>query len=386
VGFNWAVSDDVAITGTAYFALTTSCVMAGAGLSVVFSTGDLRAWFTAYCDALISWRPFFFTAQMGMTVGVDYSFSVLGVQKTISVSLSATALMWGPPTGGTVQVDLWVCAFTVAFGSAGASTADAPLAWSDFASLLPAAASVVTILPTNGITKMIDATDGSSTSGKTWYARAVGLTLSTQSAMPASQLSYGSTEQAHPADVAGDPVAIRPMNLSGVTAVHSLSVRQGEQSATPAPIEGWTLSPRQASVPDSLWGSPPAPFTQIPATPAANVLPGTLVGYDVSIPGPALGPSPGVIEIAAYAEEPLPSGTQPLDPVVAPSTDYVPAPDPTSVTFIAGIAAARPARDGLYAVLGAAGIYAGANDPLVELATNAGDEFGAAPMLEWTAT
>jgi uncharacterized protein DUF6603 len=382
LGFNWKVSSDVDITGSAYFALTTTCIMAGAGLSVVFHSGNLRAWFIAQADVLVSWRPFFFTAGISVSIGVSYRFSIFGIHKTLSVSLGASVDLWGPPTGGRVHVHLWIVSFTVAFGSSGSSAATQPLSWTDFASLLPAEASRVSVLPVAGVSKMTDTTDTTnSSSGKVWVVRATGLAFSTQAAVPASQLSYGPADVAHAADLADDTVQIRPMNLTGLTAVHQLELRFGSPTAPPDPLDGWSLTPRRQNLPDSLWGAPPDPFTQVPAVPGADLVSGALVGYDVAAPPAALGPTPGAIDIEEYASEPLPPGTQPLDPGIPPTTDYVPEPDPTSVQAIGGIAAAAPARNALVAVLATAG-YAGANDPLATYAANAGHQFSDAPMLE----
>ena len=385
LGFNWKVSDEVSITGSAYFALTTSCVMAGAALDVEYSSGNLGAWFRANADMLVSWRPFFFTVQIGVSVGVSYRLSIFGIHKTISVSLSATVDLWGPPTGGRVTVHLWILSFTVAFGSAGAGTSADPLLWKEFAGLLPPPASTVTVLPGSGITSMHDASDlARSTSGKVWYARAAGLTFSTQSSLPASTLSYGAVADPHPADVAEGTLAIRPMNLTGISAVHEITVRRGSPTAPALDVSSWSLTPRRQNLPQSLWGAPPKPFSQIPGRPSADLVAGALVGYDLVVPAAVLGPTPGAIAIAEYAEDPLPPGTHPLDPRTPASTDYVPAADATSVRAIVGIAGAREARDALVTALVAAGVYGGANGSLDAFAAAAGHAFSAAPMLEPT--
>ena len=70
-------------------------------------------------------------------------------------------------------------------------------------------------------------------------------------------------------DHSADPIDIKPMNLSGVSSVHRLTVRFGSPTAPPHDVGGWTLTPRSAAVPDSLWGKPPEKFSQIPPRPAA---------------------------------------------------------------------------------------------------------------------
>jgi hypothetical protein len=107
LAFNWAVSDDVSVQGDCYFALTTSCVMAGGGLQILFHDGDLQAWFTANADFLVSWRPFFYLADIDVSIGVSYKLDLLFCTKTITVSVSASINLWGlPPAAWRMSTSL----------------------------------------------------------------------------------------------------------------------------------------------------------------------------------------------------------------------------------------------------------------------------------------
>ncbi|WP_417670321.1 DUF6603 domain-containing protein [Roseibium sp.] len=385
LGFNWAVSSTVSIKGGAYFALTPSCVMAGGGLEVLFHDGDLRAWFTAHADLLVSWRPFFFTANIGLEIGVSYRLNLLFCHKTVSVSLGADLKLWGPPTGGAVKIHVVVVSFTVHFGSDGAAANHTPLSWTDFSGMLPHPEHVCRITATSGLHS---APSHAGPSGKLWIVRARDFRFSTQSAMPASALTYAGN--APPAvnlhsPVPGAPnIHLRPMNKSDVDSTHNLSLFK-DASTTPHDLTGWKLTPRSASVPASLWSKPSKPFRQIPEKPSADVLPDRLTGFDVTAPKPAIGGSLGLVPLKALAQEYLsPEGTCPLDKDAKPSTDFVPTAKETSVADIQTIAnpAVSAARNGLFQILTDAGLEPGTNGDLASYANEANHLFSAAPMIQ----
>lgn len=403
LGFNWAVSDTVTVKGDAYFALTPSCVMAGGGLEVLFHSGDLRAWFTAHADLLVSWRPFFFLAHIDVDIGVSYRLNLLFCHKTISISVGATVDLWGPPTGGRAHVHLSILSFTVGFGADETGQNNTALGWGDFKSLLPAPADVCKVSVSSGLFKSQES--ATSNSGKAWVVRASNFSYFTQSAIPASHLSYGGPPHASALMVnadggsadggndgsaakvlyaAADPaVDIRPMNLSGVTSTHNLSLFKNSITSKPADVSKWSLTPRHQNVPESLWGAPPEPFTQIPGRPAAKVIPQQLVGYEVQAPQPTIGHTRGVVPLSELSEEyVVPPGAAPISTGVNASPDYVPGFDDKSIGLIAALmqAQARGARDALYGALSGAQVYAGANGALDRMAATAAHIFSDPPL------
>jgi hypothetical protein len=130
-----------------------------------------------------------------------------------------------------------------------------------------------------------------------------------------------------------------------------------------------------------LWGRPPADFTQIPARPAADVLPGRFVGYDVRTPPPTLGTGHGTVPASALAEDYIARADLPLHPGAAKSR-YRPAADANSVAEIAGIAGSAGPRGRLHAALAAATGFAGPDGPLDRLAALAGHLYSDSPMRE----
>jgi hypothetical protein len=130
LAFNWAVSDTVTISGDAYFALTASAIMAGGGLQVLFSDGDLKAWFIAQMDALITWAPFQYNIAISVSIGVSYRMRLLFVTVTLKIELGAGLTLWGPRMGGIAHINWYIISFSVGFGAAQPTGKNA-IAWTD---------------------------------------------------------------------------------------------------------------------------------------------------------------------------------------------------------------------------------------------------------------
>ncbi|KAF5705179.1 transcriptional activator srcap [Fusarium mundagurra] len=116
LGISWALGSALKITGEAYFAVNPRVCMGGGRLHASLSAGPLGAWFDAFIDFLINFRPFHFTAGGGIAVGVRFSLDLWLVTIRISAEISATLSVMGPPMAGTVHVDFWVFGFDINFG------------------------------------------------------------------------------------------------------------------------------------------------------------------------------------------------------------------------------------------------------------------------------
>jgi len=119
LGFRWRPSENATASGTAYFALTTSCVMAGGSLSIDYQRGGLHAWFTADANFLVAWHPFAYDVDISIEVGASYTFEVCFIKcwnTTLSVSLGVGLRLMGPPIRGEVTLDLDVTSITLSFG------------------------------------------------------------------------------------------------------------------------------------------------------------------------------------------------------------------------------------------------------------------------------
>jgi hypothetical protein len=132
LGLLWNVSDNITISGEIYFALTPSTVMAGGKLSAVYQSGNLRAWFTAYADFLLSWKPFRYDISIGVSVGASYRVDWWFIHHTFSIELGADLHIWGPEAMGTVHISWFIISFTVSFGDSSKCHQEEVLSWEDF--------------------------------------------------------------------------------------------------------------------------------------------------------------------------------------------------------------------------------------------------------------
>ncbi|OCL06349.1 hypothetical protein AOQ84DRAFT_78782 [Glonium stellatum] len=116
LGISWSFNSNISITGEAYFAITPKVCMGGGRLDVTLRAGPLRAWFNAYADFLINYKPFHFMAEGGVSVGIECMVDFCIATITISAHLGATLFIQGPPLSGRVTVDFWIATFDVNFG------------------------------------------------------------------------------------------------------------------------------------------------------------------------------------------------------------------------------------------------------------------------------
>ncbi|KAK3307145.1 uncharacterized protein B0T15DRAFT_432459 [Chaetomium strumarium] len=116
LGISWSFDSAISITGEAYFAITPNVAMAGGRLDASLSLGPLSAWFDAWADLLINYKPFHFTAVGGVSVGVRFTLDLWICTIHISVEIGATLYLAGPALHGTVHVDFWVFGFDIDFG------------------------------------------------------------------------------------------------------------------------------------------------------------------------------------------------------------------------------------------------------------------------------
>ncbi|MEV4575459.1 DUF6603 domain-containing protein [Nonomuraea jabiensis] len=96
LGFTWQVSQNPALWGSAYYALTPSALMAGGSLTATWEDDSLRTWFSASMDFLIAWQPYHYEASFHVAVGASsYTFTSFGTH-TITVHVGADVHRPGP--------------------------------------------------------------------------------------------------------------------------------------------------------------------------------------------------------------------------------------------------------------------------------------------------
>lgn len=118
---------DVTIQGSCYFAFCPSAIMAGGALSLVYQSGGIKAWFIAYANFLVQWKPLHYDIEIGISVGVALSVDIGIARINISVELGASVNLYGPPLGGEARISLYVVTFTVRFGES--KQVPPPLLW-----------------------------------------------------------------------------------------------------------------------------------------------------------------------------------------------------------------------------------------------------------------
>ena len=112
LGVNWPVTPELTITAEMYFALTPSCLMAGGKLSAIYQSSGVRVWFIVYADFLLSWKPFYYSIDIGISLGIEVDLGAT----SLNIHMGAQLQLWGPEFAGLVQIDLTVILITVRFG------------------------------------------------------------------------------------------------------------------------------------------------------------------------------------------------------------------------------------------------------------------------------
>jgi hypothetical protein len=404
LGFNWSVDNDIVIKGGAYFAITPTAAMAGGNLQVLFQSGDLKAWLTAYANIMIRWRPFYLTAGIGVSVGVSYRLDLGFTSVTLSVELGATLSLWGPPTGGVANIDWYIISFSVGFGAGEASPDDLTLDWKGFSALLPNSSSNQSNKPA-AFASPLYASDAQSqpvilglsinrgllstdSVTKDWIVRADELILTTSSAVPLTSITLGSVDVTMPPDTPAT-IDIRPMSVSGVTCAHTITVtpqdtveNEGVEQVQPLPLTDWPAPAVQiASRPEALWGQP-IPETASPA-PTAKLITNLAVGLTFAPPPATAGAAVGPLDPSTLVS-PIGNGEMPLDPSAQADPIAEPVPDKDSIlAIIADVAShdAILAQQALVTVLSSYEAPPPTSDPLTELGQQAGALFSQPPMV-----
>lgn len=272
LGIDWSLDGSLSITGQAYFAITPKVCMGGGLLHASLSLGPLAAFFDAYADFLINYKPFHFIADAGISVGVRYTLDLWLATIHISVEIGAHLYLQGPPLSGTVHVDFWVFGFDISFGPGAAPIEAVDLnAFYELvyqSSIQPAASTVSLAEMGRKETKasagnndhifscqsgMIPPTsDGSQETpqGTPWVVRAGNFSFGISCRM--------AIDTADIADITANvppcptPIYAKPMQLQ--TPLSSSMTITISSNPTPADKYLWKIEPAMKFVPDALWG------------------------------------------------------------------------------------------------------------------------------------
>jgi hypothetical protein len=253
LGFNWRVSSSIYIKGEAYFALTPREVMAGGLLEAVYDSGDVRAWFRAWANMYIQWRPFFFEVEIGISIGVSVD-TWLG---RVKVEVGASLIVWGPEIGGRVTIDIWIISITIPFG-ASRVIPQLAMSWDEFrTALLPPEDEKLF----GGVVEQ-GLVSGDPATGP-WNLLPE-FVLRTETFLGASRLQLGGGASINQGPTGTRDIDVRPMDVSSVDSVHIVRVFQGSVDRT-----------SQFQVREALGGNVPrALWDTSDADPGNAVIPG----------------------------------------------------------------------------------------------------------------
>jgi hypothetical protein len=276
---------EVALEGSCYFALCPSAIMAGGRLSIVYQSSWVRAWFIAHADFLMQWKPLYYDASIGITVGVALRFELGALRVDFSLELGASVHLCGPPFGGEARISLWIATVTVRFGEP--EQPPMPLLWdsakseedSFVKSFLPhthEGCQPLTLQVSDGLLQQ---------RGHVAQVSAHKLSLTARSVIPATDIRFN---QAAPRDQAAQTLSVpdvalgvRPLGLGkeDFGAIIEIEVSSDAGSLSSAELaKRFACRLTQKSLPKALWGA--APLDR--RTPAGEqMVDGATVGLEV---------------------------------------------------------------------------------------------------------
>lgn len=236
IGINWQITSKLSVSGEAYFALTPSCIMAGARMCALYKDGNLKAWFIAQVDFMIKWKPFEYSAHLCVSLGASYTVDWWFIHHTFTIELGVDVSFHGPEFSGIARISWFIISFTITFGDQNNSPAPS-VSYNEFSeSFLPAAKPNKSLKASLGSNSEKTAPLSVVINGKingekngVKYVSADGLSFLVSSAIPVSDGS----------------VVIRPMGDKPFTS---------EINFTVGGIKSYEKTDYMQNVPTAMWG------------------------------------------------------------------------------------------------------------------------------------
>ena len=272
VGISWSLLGGlVTIEGDAFFAVCPKAAMAGGHLLATFSAGPLYAAFEAWAAFLVNFSPFFFVADISVSISVGLRIDLLFATIYLTASSGASLHLQGPPFGGSVHVDVGFIGVTIPFGAQ--PPKKAPLTFPQFLDVAKAPGpgstdqagagangSMVAILIVDGsandqnkkaVRKAADASDP-------WFVRAGAFRFRVETKFPVTKLRLGRSADETTwveTDQKTNDVFARLMGPTVTDAVPSRMT----VVITPPPPEShanpWIVNKIVRGMPEALWKS-----------------------------------------------------------------------------------------------------------------------------------
>jgi hypothetical protein len=270
--------------------------MAGGSLQATWQDGNLKAWFNAGADFIVSWKPYHYDAYIQVNMGVSYTFTVdlwvTTVRKTISVDASADLHIWGPEFSGRAHIKLNVVSFDVTFGNA-VSQQPQPIGWGDFkTSFLPNDNEICGVAVRAGLAQTTEA--------KQWVVNPKDFCLVTDSMIPSKTAMAGDRQLQFSDPLMTDfgvgPMAVAPANLS---TKHKIQIDRIVDQVGVSAEDYFDFVPIKKRAPAGLWGK-----TLTPSVNGRDYIEQALSGFEIRPKNP---PEPGMtsdIDIGALQYDP----------------------------------------------------------------------------------
>ena len=274
--FHWQITPAFTVKGELYFALVPTAVMAGGSLKATYvfeSTanfsigiagvslyGKVEAWLTIGADFIISWQPYYYKADLHLSIGIRATFRgeawfkigfikiSKSVEKSFDLSVSAGLSLWGPEFAGIARVNWSVVSFEIRFGAQ--NTKPSKLSWTEFkTAFLPADANICAAAIEDGL--LTEAT----VSGKTVaVVNPAELVINTHSAIPSKQGLRNTTNLT--ATGANTSFGIGCMDVSSISSsTHKITVTKGSEDKS----DQFGYEPILKNAPEAMWGKSYSP-------------------------------------------------------------------------------------------------------------------------------
>jgi len=408
LGFNWNVTTELTLKGGLYFALVPSAVMAGGSLEAVWQSGDLRAWFNAWVDFLMGWKPFHYEAEIGVSLGASYKVDMGVTSFTVSVHVGVDVELWGPDFAGTATADLYVISISINFG-ASERVAVTPISWSEFkTSFLPDSATPTEVTnrvhqsgigaampdslphPTTSIclTQVSDGMlqDLGGADGLNWVLDPERFHLSTWTSAPSKAASFTGAGSPQSVAAVNTDFDIGPMGVDSAhfASTHTVVIakRDGELAADDIRVD---VAPILTTLPAATWSRLAAlePSLAQLNDKAARTIANALTGLSISAKtdNPDVTPLPISLDTLRHDDGQKQRQVRWATPTVPTTTGY--AGKPPMPTFSAALTnpAVATARADILAALAAQGVPVATSVDVSHLAASAADTLLSAPVL-----
>ena len=259
VGINWNLSDALTITGEAFFAITPKVAMGGGRLRAVFNSGPIYAHFEAWASFLMNFKPFFFVADIGVSVEVGFRIGSGPAAVDIHGEVDADVHLQGPKFGGYADVDFKIHKFKVYFGDQDGSSP--PLTWPEFLNVVQQqrtdAQHASTLSSSSSTLALIAIVDGSANDKDetSWRVRSGTFKFRVESKVPFTSFKYITVDTYTESISTGSFFARMMQRRDPLTSTLIVNITPKIIDTNDAAQDSpWQVTPIVRNLPMAIWG------------------------------------------------------------------------------------------------------------------------------------